>query len=283
MKKNVQTIIQMIDHIAPVPQVIHQLMELIDDPDATLKEIAQLIMYDPLLTANLFKTVNSSYFGLVRKVDSVNDAVLLLGMDQVVEIVLMQGASSRLKKACQGYGLAEGLLWKEAVASALLAKSIAKQIDLPSVHLVFTAALLKDIGKVVMNRFVASAISEIQAKIEDEGKNFCEAEQSVLGIDHAALGGMVAAKWHFSDKLAFIIKNHHLANPAAARDKETAVVYLADNICTMLGINTGTDADGYAFYDDILNELNLTEKITNEIMAEFSEKKEDIYGLLEVV
>src|SRR5210317_1242033 len=100
------------ERIEPVPQVIHELMDLVDDPEVPVSEITELILYEPLVTANLLKLANSAAYGFKRKIDSVHDAVVLLGLKQVVEIVLLNGVSKPLKSANQGYGLEEGQLWK---------------------------------------------------------------------------------------------------------------------------------------------------------------------------
>ncbi|MGD9309466.1 MAG: HDOD domain-containing protein, partial [Desulfosarcina sp.] len=130
------------ERIEPVPQVIHQLMALVDDPEVPISEVSELILYEPVVTANLLKLANSSAFGFKKKVESVHDAVVMLGLKQVVEIMLLNSVSKPLKSAKQGYGLEEGHLWKQSVSCALIAEAIADFIEAPAKHIVFTAALL---------------------------------------------------------------------------------------------------------------------------------------------
>ena len=101
------------ERIEPVPQVVHQLMELAEDPETPVSEITDLILYEPVVTANLLKLANSAAFGLKKKVDSVQDAVVMLGLKQVVKIVLLGSTPKAMKSAHQGYGLEEGRLWKQ--------------------------------------------------------------------------------------------------------------------------------------------------------------------------
>jgi HD-like signal output (HDOD) protein len=271
------------ERIEPVPQVIHQLMGLADDPEVPVSEITELILYEPLVTANLLKLANSAAFGFKRKIDSVHDAVVLLGLKQVVEMVLLGGVTKPLKAAHQGYGLDEGQLWKQSVSCALIASAIAEDIEDPGKHTVFTAALLKDIGVIVLDRHMGEAMATIRKAMEVDRLSLVEAERQVLGIDHAHLGGRIAANWNFSEALAGTIQNHHLTDAATDIPKATAMVYLADSLCSMAGINGELFCGHYTHYDRVCDQLGLTEENTNRIMSDFYSREEDIYGLLAIL
>lgn len=271
------------ERIEPVPQIIHQLMELVDDPDAPVSEIADLILYEPVVTANLLKLANSAAFGFKKRVNSVFDAVVLLGLRRVVEIVLLNSVSQRLKSAYNGYGLAEGQLWKQSVACALMAGTIADTVDASIKHMVFTAALLKDIGVLVMDRYMRDAVDRIRQVMEADQVWLVAAERQVLGIDHAHLGGRIAANWNFSAELASTIQNHHLVDAVAVVPQETAMVYLADSMCTLSAINTDLFSDNYRHYDRVCRQLGLSESDVNRIMSDFYARQESIYGLLAIL
>jgi HD-like signal output (HDOD) protein len=271
------------ERIEPVPQVIHQLMGLVDDPEVPVSEITELILYEPLVTANLLKLANSAAFGFKRKIDSVHDAVVLLGLKQVVEMVLLSGVSKPLKSAHQGYGLEEGQLWKQSVSCALIASAIAETIEAPGKHTVFTAALLKDIGVIVLDRHMGDAMAAIRRAMEVDRLSLVAAERQVLGIDHAHLGGRIAANWNFSEALAGTIQNHHLTDEVTDIPKATAMVYLADSMCSMAGINGELFCGHYAHYDRVGEQLGLSEEKANRIMSDFYSRKEEIYGLLAIL
>lgn len=271
------------ERIEPVPQVIHQLMDLVDDPEVPVSEISELILYEPVVTANLLKLANSAAFGFKRKVDSVHDAVVLLGLKRVVEIIVLNSVTKPLKSAQQGYGLEEGQLWKQSVSCALMASAIAETIGLPEKHIVFTAALLKDIGVIVLDRHLGEAMVAIRMAMESGGLTLAAAERQVLGIDHAQLGGRIAENWNFSESLAKTIRDHHLNDDAADIPKETAMVYLADSMCSMSGINTDLFCGHYAHYDGVRGQLGISEEKVNRIMSDFYSRKEDIYGLLAIL
>jgi HD-like signal output (HDOD) protein len=258
-------------------------MDLVDDPDVPVSEITELIIYEPLVTANLLKLANSAAFGFKRKIDSVHDAVVLLGLKRVVDILLLSAVTKPLKSAHQGYGLAEGQLWKQSVSCALIASDIAETIEDPEKHTVFTAALLKDIGVIILDRHMNQAVEAIRRIMEVDHLDLVEAERQVLGIDHAHLGGRIAVMWNFSEALAGTIQDHHLTGEATDLPRKTAMVYLADCLCSMAGINGELFCGHYTHYDRACGQLGLSEEKTNRIMSDFYSRKEDIYGLLAIL
>lgn len=279
----VTELIDGISELTPMPQVASQILTLVEDPNASMASLAELVRFDPSLTATVLKTCNAAYFGLPRRVDSVHDAINLLGLDKVVDIVLLKGSVANLTRHQAGYGLHEGELWKQAVASALIAKALADKIKTASKHLVFTAALLKDIGKVILDRFVAGSIQKINHLVVNNGCSFREAEKRVIGVDHAELSGLVARKWQFSERLVSIIANHHLADPSARQDQATAIVYLADTVCMMIGIGGGVDGLAYRFYDGVLAQMNIRDVDLQEIIADFGASMGQVEELLQAV
>lgn len=281
---DLKDIVRQIDQLEPFPPVATQILALAEEPDSALSEIADLILNDPAITANLLKICNSAYFGLNRKVESVRDAIGFVGLDQIVQLVMLNSVSQNLKKQPQGYGLGEGELWRHAVSSAHVAKILAGKFGISqNKHLIYTAALLKDIGKLILGRFVAFSFEEINILVNSKGFSFNEAEKKVIGMNHEELGAMVGQKWRFSDKLIYIIRHHHLSNESAREDLETSLVYLADIICMMMGVCTGADGLSYRFYSDVLKRMDLTEKDLQAIIAETVENQQKIENLLNLI
>jgi putative nucleotidyltransferase with HDIG domain len=279
----IQELIKEIKSLKPIPQIANQIMEIVEDPKASLSDVADIILFDPIITANLLRTCNSAYFGLPRKVDSVHDAVALLGLEQIVDLVLLKSGAENLKNKQDGYGLNEGDLWRYSVSSALIARDIAEKKGIEHKQLIFTAALLKDIGKVILDRFVADAFSNIQQLVQENGFSFMEAEKKIIGVDHAELGGLVATNWQFSDKMVYIIRNHHLADEKAREDVNCCIVYLSDILCMMMGIGVGADGLAYRFHDDVVKALGFSEKELLEIIANFGENMAKVEDLINSV
>lgn len=281
--KDVDTIIKGINKLKPIPQVANKVMSIAQNPKSSMGQLAEIITYDQALTANLLKTCNSSYFGLPRKVDSVHQAIVYMGMDQVVDLVLLSGGAENLMRKQNGYDLDEGELWKNSVSSALISRELAEKKGLANNHLLFTAALLKDIGKVVLNQYVADSYNKISFLVSKHGFSFREAEKAAIGIDHAELGGLVADQWGFSPRMGELIRNHHLPDESLSYDEETCIIYLADMLCMMMGIGVGCDGLAYRFRREIVEKLGFTDRDFQEVIAGFGEKLRQVEEMVNAV
>ena len=208
--KSVQDIVDRVGTIRPLPDTALKLMAVMGDPRSTLDDIVDAIKYDQVVTGQVLKLCNSSFFGLSRKVTSLNDAILCLGTAKVLQMVMSVHTGNLLSSGQQGYGLEPGVLWKHSVAVALSASLLAQRIGLPDTNLVFTAGLLHDIGKVILNEYVAEDFSEIVQRVTDDGMSFVEAEHAVLGFSHEEIGGMIAEKWQLPPAIVRCIRFHHL-------------------------------------------------------------------------
>jgi putative nucleotidyltransferase with HDIG domain len=279
---DIQEIIGKIDNLKPIPQVANRIMAIVQDPDGSLSELSEVLAYDQAITANVLKICNSAYFGLSRKIESVQHAVVFLGMDQIVDLVLMIAAAENFIREQKGYDLQEGDLWRYSVSSALIAKALAAKKGSKNDHNIFTSALLKDIGKVILNQYVDESFDRINKLVSEDGFSFREAEEKVIGIDHAELGGMVAESWKFSPRMIDTIRNHHMPNESSTDNFATSIVYVADTLCMMMGISGGSDALSYRFYRDVVDRLGFSERDFQEAIAAFTEDMQRVEGLIQI-
>ena len=277
---DIQRIIRSIAGLKPIPHVVNKIMAITRDPDSSMAQLAQVISYDAMATANLLKAANSAYYGCAQKFDSIHQAIVFLGMDEVVDLVLMTSSAENLKRPQQGYGLTAGELWRYSVASALAARKLAAAKNIPDVHLVFTAALLKDIGKVVLEQYVGDGYEKIKALVATGRWSFREAEKEVLGIDHAELGAMVARVWQFSPVMIDIIGNHHRPQQASLAHLQTAMVHAGDVLCMMLGVCGGLDGLAYRFDQHAIRSLGISDVDLQTIMAGFAEELQKVEELI---
>ena len=277
---NIEKIISEIDQLKPIPQIATKIISMTEDPECGLADISKVVTYDATITANILRTVNSAAYGIRRKIESIQQAVTLLGLKELVQMIFMSVASSNLKQACQGYDLEEGALWKHSAASAFLAGKIGETVTGVDGNLVFTTTLLKDIGKVLLNQYIHAELEEIRNLVFQKDYTFLDAEREIIGIDHAHLGGIIAKKWNFSDRMVNLIQNHHLSDEKSLYDKETCIIYLADTICSMMGIGAGTDGLTYRFTEDVLNQLNYSQGQIEAFIFQYTSEKEKINHLI---
>jgi HD-like signal output (HDOD) protein len=248
----------------------HKVVSLATDPDGTIADMIELVQHDPAITANLLRICNSAHMGLAVRIDSVQQAITMLGMQQVFELVLSQNLSAHLAKEQEGYQLERGDLWTQSVAAAMVARLLAERRDIYPLPAVYTAALLKDIGKVILHEYVAHSLEKIQDMVTFKGCSFIEAEQACIGMNHATLGGIVARQWNFSPHMVYMIENHHLSNSEARNDPATATLYLADMVAMMVGTCTGIDRLAYPTYEEIFDDFFLAKDELKALMFTYT-------------
>ena len=255
-----QDIVDRVGSLPPLPSTALKLMNAINDPQSTVDDIVDAIRYDQAVTAEVLRICNSAYFGLSRKVTSLNDAMLLLGTVKVLQLVMSVHTSTTLAREQEGYGLEPGALWKHSVAVAMASSGLAQQMKLPNGSLVFTAGLLHDIGKVVLNECVADSFAEIVRRVTEERLSFVEAEQQVLGFSHQEVGGMIARQWELPEAIERCIRFHHDPRELDPPDPFVDTVYLADCICMLFGVGLGEDGLYYRADQEVMVRHGLHEQ-----------------------
>lgn len=279
---SVSDIIAEIDALKPVSHITTRLMQLVNDPEATGADLAAVIQYDQSMTANVLRLCNSVAMGGVRKVTDVKQAVNLLGMERLTSLVVLADSARNFRSGQAGYDLGQGELWRYSVSAAIIARELAEEKDAKDVSLVFTSALIKDLGKVILHAYISEAFDQIKNRVFGAGKSFLEAEKEVLGIDHAELGALAAEKWGFDPRMVDIIRHHH--DPLNSGDKGLAlpIVYMADCICMMIGQGVGADGLAYRYYKDTVDRLNMTALDMQQIIVRFREKYAQIEEMIQL-
>jgi HD-like signal output (HDOD) protein len=278
--RSVVKIISLIGDLKPISPITAEIIGMADQPDVGTSDIAAIVGRDPALAANLLKRVNSAHFGLKRKVDTLQSAIVILGTRQTIMMVLASAmAPNYADKSFDGYCLGNNELWEAAVISSEIARTIALKRDHPQVNRIFTAALVRDIGKIVLNQFVAEKATIIRKIVESEKIGYIEAENRILQIDHTQLGGLAARRWSFPKSIVHIIEHHHDETLTVEDDEETAIVQAADSICSMLGVGTGNDGMRYKLSPSVVERLMPNDQV-EKIIAGILAGKDKLLGMM---
>ena len=259
--KTVDRILKSITTLPAFPATGNKVAQLLSKPDYSVAEIANVIKLDPSITANILKMANSVYFGTRQKISTINDAVVHLGQKNLLRAIQTAGVSKYYKKGAGGYYDKATDLWEHSVAVALMSQIISKKITGEEDTTLYTAALLHDVGKIIMGEFVRDSLVKISALVSTQRVSFVEAEQFVIGINHAELGGKIAAYWNFPVEIREAISFHHRPDLLEKEEKMMPwIVYMADQACLMLGLGGGIDGLSYRAVDQVLKKFNLRMK-----------------------
>ena len=243
-KAKMKEIIPKIEILPTPPIVVTKIMEMSEDSKSSAEDIAKVIALDQALTMKMLKLSNSAYYGFRQKVSSLDSAVVTLGLKVVRNLAL----SIAMLEAFPASG-AEGdfdrrMFWEHSVGCAVISKLLAKRTGYPrdKMEEAFTAGLLHDIGKVVLDRYLHEEYGSVVRMAKEENIPIIEAEEKVLGVTHAEVGHLLSFMWKLPKELQWVIYSHHNPEGASGNSKRLAgIVYFGDIVCREKEIGSGGD------------------------------------------
>lgn len=235
MNEDIEQIIMKTCDLPTMPAVADRVMRLVADPNTTTEQLQKVISADQALAARILKIANSVFYASVRKINTISEAIVMIGFNTLRSLVLTASSRDIYKR----FGLTEKMLWEHSMGAAISAGIIAKELRIVNQEEAYLGGLLHDVGKVVLNNSDPAKFSKVMERVYNEQISFRMAEQEVYGFSHADVGAMVIRKWKLSENLEMAIRNQY--NPTWLSSdpnlmKLTAVVNLANQFCLKLGI-----------------------------------------------
>jgi putative nucleotidyltransferase with HDIG domain len=219
-------IVENVNSLPLFPENIIAIQRLIDDPKSDLSDIAKMISIDPAMTADILKIMNSAQYMLLKHCDNVTDAVKLLGIKGVKNLLYSYGTQKILgeendeKKA----------LWVHSYKTAFFAYNMVKNFkrDQNLLEDVYIGGILHDMGKMVFANVHPDMLEKIRGFCEEKNVPFTVFERITAGMNHAEIGALLAEKWNFPETLVSMIRYHHSPQEAPCHKELAEAVYLAD-------------------------------------------------------
>lgn len=223
-----------------MPGTAVKLLALIDDSAMRVSQIEEILRHDAGLTANVLRLANSAYFGIPSKVGSIRQAVILLGLKRLIQMVIAACVSAIMDKSVPGYDLPPGELWRHSIAASVAAEGLVKVLKVDAAEEIFTAALLHDVGKLILGDFVKDEFKQIETAVS-QGISFEMAEKIVLGTSHADVGARILTKWLLPPEIVNAVQFHHTPEASEQSNSMLDIVHVANFISMMIGIGAGRD------------------------------------------
>jgi putative nucleotidyltransferase with HDIG domain len=236
-----QEIERAIERIQPIPQVALKILRMINEDEHDVNELTEEIRQDQVICAKTLKLCNSAIFAGKRKIESLDHALTFLGFNNLARLVISTSMGSFYGCSSAGYSLCKGGLFHHTVGVAIISEKLADFTAEVKPGIAYTAGLLHDIGKVVLDQYIASAYPLFYRQLFEENANFNEAEKTILGVDHTEVGRKLALNWSLSESLVDTIRHHHNPEETARNVELTNIVYLADLI--MSRFHTGLELE----------------------------------------
>jgi len=262
-RSDIKKIIMDTKALPTLPGVILRLNELSESNRASVQEMAKIVTSDQVLAARILRLANSPSYGFYR-VSTISNAMILLGVNVVKSLALSCAFFEIMEKDSIG-------LWEHSLGVGVTANLIARKLGLPECEEIATAALLHDIGKVVISLKCRDAVTKIRDLACRKEIYMLQAEQEILDTDHAEVGTWLAKSWFLPDKLSEPIAFHHDVNMAVNHRVKTAVVHIADVLVKASGF--GDSGDGFVpqIQQTAWDILKISEQRLIEIVEEMEE------------
>jgi diguanylate cyclase (GGDEF)-like protein len=201
-------------NLPSLPAIAVQVLELTRLPDVDISELAKVISKDSALSSKILRTVNSSYYGRSKHVGTISQALVILGLQAVKTLVLGFSLVTNLSgQKTTGFNHLE--YWKRSIYAANAARTLANRLGIVQQEEAFLAAVLQDIGMLVLDRVMPAEYGKIHLAVKTHAA-LPAAEREILGADHAEVGGMMAETWKLPEVLQTPIERHHA--PERAKD-----------------------------------------------------------------
>ncbi|HYD81133.1 MAG TPA: HDOD domain-containing protein [Paucimonas sp.] len=221
---SIAEVVKSIRDLPPLPAVVVDLMNNLNREETGARLLAEKIAQDQALTAKTLRLANSSFYGMQRKVSTIQQAIAIAGFNNIHALVTAASVMGRLSDAGEN-AFDYPAFWRHSLGTAVCARAIARHAR-ANPDQAFIAGLLHDIGRLVLVSHAPSSYKQVLAYRAAEDCTIIEAEHAVLDLDHARVGKALAEHWRFPPAIQHAIQNHH-APAGAAAGSLVAIVHIA--------------------------------------------------------
>ncbi|HSA05546.1 MAG TPA: HDOD domain-containing protein [Candidatus Gastranaerophilales bacterium] len=256
-----------------LPEVVTKVTELVQNPKSSAADLGKIIAHDSGLTSRVLRLVNSAYYGFPKQISSIQHAIMILGFTTIKGLVL---SSSIFRIFSPKNNLVNSLdykkFWKHSLLTAIASKKIYKDLFFEDDDNIFSAAILHDIGKLILDQYdhdnYVNVITESPEPIY--ANQVLKSEQKHCEITHPYIGNVVAEGWNLPEVLADVIKYHHDPLKSEKYERITTAVYLGNLISQLVLEYDEFSVD--VFDENVVNHIGIDEE---DLLKTFNELKEE--------
>lgn len=262
-----------IENLPTLPIVLRQVQRIMDSPNSNMNQIAAVVAKDQALASKTIRLVNSAYYGLRTRIPSICQAIVILGLNTLYNLMLGLSVvktfdTSRL------LGFDPQKFWEHCFGTALLSKKLAEKTGYSDPEECFIAGLLHDMGRLVLQQFLNNEFEQALLKSESDKKTLFLMEREVIGFDHSQVGMWLAEKWNLPEMLKVVLRYHHepkmLPGELARYSQVLSIIAYANYQCSVASIGNSGDNE---YHEPALPGLKLPpesicKKLTEEVKVE---------------
>ncbi|HOV60834.1 MAG TPA: HDOD domain-containing protein [Candidatus Hydrogenedentes bacterium] len=242
-----------------LPGIVRAVVAMMDNADAGPRDVAELVSHDQVMSAKILRLVNSPLYGFPGRISSVSHALVLLGFNVVRGLVLSMAVFDHFSSRVPG-------LWGHSLGTALVARALARQLGRKDAEEVMIAALLHDLGKVVLAHLFPEHYAWALSMASERRCHVSEAEREVFSVDHTLAGAWISQAWHLPARVEDVMVFHHTPRAAKNAPPDAALAQLADALARAMEYGDPGDPVMPRVDADAINSLGLADlQVSNAI------------------
>ena len=271
-----QALVDNVLQLISLPEIYLRLQQTIDDPLHTRQQVAEVVAYDPALSARVLRIANSSYYGFPRNIDTVESAVGIIGEMDLRNLVLATTVIGSMN-SLQYTGVDIDEFWLHSLRTGITARLIAASVGGCDKEIMFLAGILHDLGILVMYQQDDSLAAAINRQINKQHQLRDQAERELLGFDHAEVGGLLISAWGLSADLCELTQCHHQYQLASEQARGSQVLSLANQLAEH---QPGLEVHDDIRYAALMESLEISAKTLTGIVEKAAEQCAEIRSII---
>jgi putative nucleotidyltransferase with HDIG domain len=221
-----QRLVRGITTLPTIPEISLRVSNLLESPQVELKEVADLILSDQILTARVIKVVNSPLFKPLHEITSLRHALIYLGFRRINEIVFTCSLIKTFEAENPDFDIRT--FWQHSFGVGIMARKMAHLLSFPDIEKVYTSGIVHNIGKVFMWTYLKQDWARIIRIVKEKTCNFIDAEKMTMGTTHCEIGLCLAKQWNFPQEYCDVIAHHHFPANTPRNQVLVSLINLSD-------------------------------------------------------
>jgi len=269
-----------IKNLPTLPTVANNVIKLIQNPDSSSFEISEAISQDQSLASKVLKTANSAYYGFPRKITTINYAIVVLGLNNIKNIVLSTSIMAQFSKKDGTILFDREDFWKHSLLCGIISKKISEHMGITNSEEMFMCGLLHDFGKMILDSFFHDEFMLALELSTQKKITLMDAENKIFGFNHAGVGALLLQKWSLPPSLVRAVQYHHSPEESRSAVRTASIVHVANYICRKIGIGNGGHNILPMLNKKAFKLVDLTGKQIKDMSAQAIEEFKDATGFL---
>ncbi len=237
MIEKAEQMVAKIDDLPTIPAVANQILQLLDQPDVQIEEIADLMLSDQVMTARVMKLLNSPVYKPTHEITSLKRALVYLGLRHVRELALTTSLIGAFEKDTGAFEISS--FWEHSFGTGMVSKVIAKIVGYKDLEKAYISGIIHNLGVVFLSAYMRDEFKSVLNAIKDKPIKLIDEEIKHFGTSHCEIGLSMARKWNFPEAYCEVIAYHHSPEEATLDPVLCSIVNLADMFCSVRGLDYG--------------------------------------------